>query len=185
MHDQMHLPPIGPDDHCLGPADAPVTLIAYGDYECPHCVRAQAVVAEVIERRGDTIRYVYRHFPLTDIHPHAAVAAEAAESVAVHGGEDAFWDMHNMLFANQDALEIDDLLGYAGAAGVDVVAVAEDLSRRIERRRVRADADGGLRCGVCGTPTFFVNGSRYEGKWTDISRFAAALAEAAARILHR
>lgn len=183
MHDDPHLPPIGPDDHYLGPVDAPVTLIEYGDYECPHCARAQAILPVVLERLGDHVRYVYRHFPLTDIHPHAAVAAEAAESVAVHGGEEAFWDMHNMLFANQDALDIDDLLGYAQAAGVDVEAVAQDLAQRRERGRVRADVQGAMRCGVGGTPTFFINGHRYEGNWTDAERFAAVL-EAAARILH-
>ena len=180
MHDETQLPPIGPDDHYLGPVDAPVTLLEYGDYECPLCARAQAILPAVLERLSDRVRYVYRHFPLIDIHPEALFAAEAAESVAVHGGEEAFWDMHQMLFANQDALEIDDLLGYAEAAGVDVEAVADDLDRRIERRRVRVDIDGGLRSGVSGTPTFFINGRRYEGNWTDPDAFAGALAEAAA-----
>jgi protein-disulfide isomerase len=180
MHDLTHLPPVGPDDHYLGPVDAPVTLIQYGDYECPHCGRAHQILPGVLERLGDRVRYVYRHFPLIDIHPEALFAAEAAESVAVHGGEEAFWDMHHMLFANQDALEIDGLLGYAEATGVDPETVAEDLSSRAERRRVRADVDGGLRCGVSGTPTFFINGTRYEGNWTNPDEFAAALAEAAA-----
>lgn len=180
MDDETQLPPVGPDDHYLGPVDAPVILLEYGDYECPHCGRAQAILQTVLERLGDRVRYVYRHFPLVDIHPEAMFAAEAAESVAAHGGEEAFWDMHQMLFANQDALEVDDLLAYAEAAGVERQAIADDLSRRAERRRVRVDIDGGLRSGVSGTPTFFINGRRYDGNWTDPDEFAAALAEAAA-----
>jgi protein-disulfide isomerase len=179
MRDDTLHPQIGPDDHYLGPADAPVSLVEYGDYECPHCGRAHVIVQDVLSRLGNRVRYVYRNFPLTDIHPHAALAAEAAESVARYGGEDAFWDMHDMLFMNQDALEIDDLLGYAEAAGVNVEDVAEDLSNGAARRRVRADIDSANSSGATGTPTFFINGTRYEGSWTDPEVFAAALAEAA------
>jgi protein-disulfide isomerase len=129
---------------------------------------------------GDTVKFVFRHFPLTDIHSNAGRAAEAAESVAAHGGNDAFWDMHDMLFANQDALEVDDLLGYAEAAGVDVHAVADDLSRGTFRPQVRAQFESGLASGVTGTPAFFVNGRHYTGDWTDLDAFVATLHEAAA-----
>src|SRR5213078_1489415 len=111
MTDGRLTPPIGPDDHYLGPPDATVVLVEYGDFECPHCARASTIVRDVLAEMGDRVRFVFRHFPLTDIHAAAGAAAEAAESVAAHGGNDAFWDMHDMLFANQDALEIDDLLG--------------------------------------------------------------------------
>lgn len=166
---------VGPDDHYLGPADAAVVLVEYGDYECPHCGRAHAILQEVLGRLGDRVRYVFRNFPVGDVHPNANAAAEAAESVAARGGNGAFWDMHDMLFENQDALSIDDLLGYADAAGVDVDGVAEDLSAGARRRRVEADVASGMRSGVDGTPAFFVNGSRFMGDWSDASAFAAAL----------
>lgn len=172
-------PPIGPDDHYLGPADAPVVLVEYGDYQCPHCGRAHVVLQEVLARLGPRVRFVFRNFPLTDVHADAQVAAEAAESVAAHGGNEAFWDVHDMLFENQDALEIDDLLGYAEAAGVDVEAVAEDLSSGAQRERVRRDVESGFGSGVGGTPAFFVNGAPFAGAWEDADRFAAALEDAA------
>jgi protein-disulfide isomerase len=172
-------PPVGPEDHYLGPADAPIVLVEYGDYECAHCGRAHAVVQRVLADLGDSIRFVFRNFPLTEMHPHAEAAAEAAESVATHGGNAAFWDMHDLLYANQDALGMDDLLNYAEAAGVDPHAVAVDLSSGTQRPRVRADVKSGARSGVNGTPTFFVNGQRFEGEWTDPQTFASALRSAA------
>lgn len=168
-------PTVGPDDHYLGPADAAVVLVEYGDYECPHCGRAHAILQEVLGRLRDRVRYVFRNFPMSDVHPDADTAAEAAESVASRGGNGAFWDMHDMLFENQDALSIDDLLGYADAAGVDAGAVAGDLSTGARRARVQADVASGMRSGVDGTPAFFVNGSRFTGDWTDATAFAAAL----------
>jgi protein-disulfide isomerase len=178
-HDTL-TPPVGPDDHFLGPADAAVTLVQYGDYQCPRCGQAFGVLQQVLDELGDRVRFVFRNFPLVDVHPDARLAAEAAEAVAVHGGNDAFWDMHAVLFHNQDALDVDSLLGYAEAVGVDVDAVAEDLSARARRRRVVADIDSGHRSGVHGTPTFFVNGKRYEGDWAEPGELAAALREAAA-----
>lgn len=171
--------PVGPRDHCLGPADAPVVLVEYGDYTCPDCERAQPVVEAVLERLGDRIRFAYRHFPHTDVNADAGRAAEAAESVAAHGGEDAFWDMHAMLFANPDALDVDDLLGYAEAAGVDVAAVADDLSRGTMRGRVHQDFDSGARSGVNDTPAFYVNGVCYDDDWSDLQSFIDALRDAA------
>ena len=172
-------PPLGPEDHVTGPADAPVTLVQYGDYECPHCRLAYAVLHEVLIELGDSVRFAFRHFPITDSHPYAMIAAEAAESVAVFGGDLAFWDIHAVLFENQDALHIDDLLGYAAAIGVDPDDVADDLSHGTHRKHVRANVDSGLRSGVTGTPTFFINGRRFYGDWSDPDAFPAALRLAA------
>lgn len=172
-------PPVGPHDHVQGRADARVTLVEYGDYECPHCGRAYLVLQTVLPELGDAVRFVFRNFPLTEAHPNAEAAAEAAESVAVHAGEDGFWAMHDMLYENQDALETDDLLGYAEAAGADRALVASDLSTGATTARVRADFKSGIRSGVNGTPTFFVNGRRFDGAWADPAAFASALRAAA------
>lgn len=172
-------PPAGPDDHVLGPSHAPVTLVEYGDYECPHCGRAHVVLQTVLSALGDQVRFVFRNFPLAEIHPHAQPAAEAAESVAAHGGKDAFWAMHDALYENQDALETDDLLEYALAAGVEPARVASDVRSGAMTDRVRRDFRSGVRSGVNGTPTFFVNGQRFNGNWADPVAFAAALHEAA------
>jgi protein-disulfide isomerase len=177
--------PVGPDDHPLGPADAPVTLVEYGDYECPHCGRAYGVLQTVLAELGREVRFVFRNFPLAEAHPHAQAAAEAAESVAAHGGPDAFWDMHDLLYENQDALQEDDLLTYAESAGVDPGLVAEDLSKGAMTARVRSDFTSGVRSGVNGTPTFFVNGRRFEGDWANPVAFAAALRSAARVATHR
>jgi protein-disulfide isomerase len=168
-------PPVGPDDHVQGPANAAVTLVEYGDFECGHCGQAHPVVQELQHRLGDAIRFVYRNFPLREAHPHAEHAAEAAESAAARGGDAAFWAMHDLLYENQDALEDDDLLAYAAAAGVDESAVADDLASGAMATRVHQDFRGGVRSGVNGTPTFFVNGHRYDGNWTDVETFAADL----------
>jgi len=173
---------IGPFDHSVGPADAPVVLVEYGDYACSDSARASAVVKVVLEELEDRVRFAFRTFPHTDVNADAGRAAEAAESVAAHGGEEAFWDMHDILFANQDALEPDDLLGYAEACGVDVGAVADDLASGAQRPRVRADFESGVRSGVNDTPAFFVNGVCYEDDWSDVDTFLAVLRETAASI---
>ncbi|MEO6238009.1 MAG: DsbA family protein [Vicinamibacterales bacterium] len=176
--------PVGPEDHYRGPANAPIVLVEYGDYECPHCGRAYEVLQEILAELGDEVGFVFRHFPLTKTHPDAEPAAEAAESVARHGGNGAFWAMHDMLYLNQDALEESDLLGYAEAAGVNPRVVADDLSTEAVRARVRTDFTGGVSSGVNGTPTFFVNGERFEGQWSDPGAFAAALRAAARSTVH-
>ena len=168
-------PLVGPEDHALGPPDAPITLVEYGDYECPHCGRAYRVLEQVLRELGDGMRFVFRNFPLSEAHPHAEAAAEAAESVAAHGGEDAFWVMHDLIYENQDALQHDDLIEYAAAADVNPIDVADDLASGARRDRVRRDFRGGVRSGVNGTPTFFVNGRRFDGDWTDPAAFIAAL----------
>jgi protein-disulfide isomerase len=168
-------PPAGEADHAQGPADAPITLVEYGDYECPHCARAHVVVQDVQRQMGSTLRFVFRNFPLQQAHPHAEHAAEAAEAVAVRGGESAFWDMHALLFENQEALDDAALAAYAGSLGVDETALAEDLASGAQADRVHKDFRSGVRSGVNGTPTFFVNGQRYEGNWSDAGSFVEDL----------
>jgi protein-disulfide isomerase len=179
MNRESLRPPLRPEDHYQGPADAPIVLVEYGDFECPHSRRAYHVVREVLDRLGDRVRFVFRHFPITDVHRHASLAAEAAESVSVRAGNGAFWDMHDILFENQDALELDDLLGYAVAAGAEMDAVAADLATNAWQARVAADIESGMRSGVEATPAFFVNGARFDGDWTDPAGFADALLDAA------
>jgi protein-disulfide isomerase len=168
-------PPAGAEDHARGPENAPVTLVEYGDYECPHCARAHPVVQQVQHHLGDTVRFVFRNFPLREAHPHAEHAAEAAESVAAHGGEAAFWDMHDLMFENQEALEDSALVAYGGSLGVDETALADDLVSGAMANRVNKDFRSGIRSGVNGTPTFFVNGVRYDGDWSDPDIFTAHL----------
>jgi protein-disulfide isomerase len=176
-------PAVTARDHQQGAPDAPVTLVEYGDYECPHCARAYPVVRALQQRFGGRLRLVFRNFPLAEAHPHAAHAAEAAECVAVHGGEDAFWRMHDALFTHaQDspaALADASLAGYAEAAGVAADLVTRDLATHAHQPRVRDDVASGILSGVNGTPTSFVNGSRYDGDWTDADLFAAVLGRAA------
>jgi protein-disulfide isomerase len=167
--------PVGPGDHVQGPDDAAVTLVEYGDFECGHCGQAHLVVQQLQRQLGDALRVVYRNFPLREAHPHAQHAAEAAESVAAHGGDAAFWEMHDLLYENQEALEYEDLLAYAGSAGVEESVVAADLESGAMAGRVHQDFRSGVRSGVNGTPTFFVNGHRYEGSWSDVDTFAADL----------
>jgi len=169
---------VGADDHVRGPAHAPVTLVEYGDYQCEECGRAYHVLNVVLGELGTSIRFVFRNFPLIDAHSDAQMAAEAAESVAARAGEEAFWAMHDILYENQDALAIDDLLGYADAAGADRDGVADDLASGAMRAPVRADYRSGVRAGVRGTPTFFVNGRRFTGDWSDADGFVAYLQDA-------
>jgi len=154
--------PVGPRDHAQGPADASVTLVEYGDYECPYCGRAYPIVKAVQARLGSRMRFVYRNFPLTESHPHAAEAAEAAEAAGEQG---RFWEMHDELFENQEALELADLIAYAERIGIDPDEFAVSLQSHEHANRVREDFASGVRSGVNGTPTFFLNGVRYDGAW--------------------
>jgi protein-disulfide isomerase len=155
-------PPVTDLDHVQGGAPALVTLIEYGDFECPSCGKAYPILKRVRERLGDRLRFVFRSFPLEN-HPHAQHAAEAAESVATLGGNQAFWTMHDLLFENQKALEDDNLAGYAEQAGVDRQTVLMDLAGARYRRYVRDSFMKGVRSGVNGTPTLFIDGIRYDG----------------------
>jgi protein-disulfide isomerase len=168
-------PPVGERDHVIGPRNAPITLVEYGDYECPYCGAAHPVVAEVRRRLGNGLRFAFRHFPLTRVHPHAEHAAEAAEAAGVQG---KFWQMHEMLFEHQDALEDEDLLLYAASLGLDLDRFAHELEVGLHAARVREDFLSGVRSGVNGTPTFFINGRRHEGP-SDVQTLLAAIAVAA------
>jgi protein-disulfide isomerase len=154
--------PVGPDDHVLGRLDAPVTLCEYGDYECPHCARAHAVTTALLRHRANDVRFAFRHFPLTRIHLHAGSAAQAAEAA---GSQGQFWPMHSMLFEHQDALEPEDLLSYARALDLDMARFVQELRSGEHMPRIQRDFRSGVRSGVNGTPTFFVNDERLDGSW--------------------
>jgi Na+/H+ antiporter NhaA len=165
----------GHRDHIRGPENAPVTLVEYGDFECPYCGRAEPVIRELIGE-GD-IRYLWRHLPLSDVHPHAELAAEAAEAAASQG---AFWEMHDLLLDHQGALAPEDLEGYAGRIGLDVERFLDELERHVHAARVEEDVDSADLSGVRGTPTFFINGKRHEGAY-DIETLSDAVRVARAR----
>jgi Na+/H+ antiporter NhaA len=163
-------------DHIRGPADALVTLVEYGDLECPFCGQAEPVVRELLTDFGD-VRYVWRHLPLTNVHPRAELAAEATEAAAEQGG---FWPMHDLLLTRQDALRLPDLIRYAGELGLDVERFADDVRHNIGAAHVAGDVDSADLSGVSGTPTFFVNGRRHHGAF-DIESLSAAVRAAGAR----
>ena len=161
-------------DHIQGEMDAPLTLVEYGDYECPYCGQAYPIVKEVQERLGDDLRFVFRNFPLRQMHPHAESAAEAAEAAAAQD-EDIYWEMHDLIYEHQDDLSEDDLQRYASDLGLDAERVASELEEGTHRDRVEEDLMSGARSGVNGTPTFFVNGERFDENWTDVDVFVNAL----------
>ena len=172
---QAHLiRPVGPEDHSQGPADAPLTLVEYGDFECPSCGQAYPIVQAIQERFGDQLRFVFRNFPLTEIHPHAEHAAEAAE---IAGTQGAFWEMHDQLFEHQRALDDHHLVRYAEQIGLPADAFAAALADEAETDRIQADFMSGVRSGVNGTPTFFINGLRFDDSW-DEETLSAALEDA-------
>ena len=184
QHQQGRLrTPVSDGDHSAGPADAPVTLVEYGDFQCPYCFRAHPIVVKLQERLGDTLRFVFRNFPIAELHPFATKAADAAESVAAHACPEAYWKMHDAIFEHQqdspDALDQSHLLRYATAAGADPARVQADLDADTFAARVSTDFMSGVRSGVNGTPTFFINGVRFDGDWTSPSEFRAALVQAA------
>ena len=165
-------------DHVRGPDRAPVTLVEYGDFECPYCGRAEPVVRELMADYGD-LRYVWRHLPLTDVHPHAQLAAEGAEAAA---GQGKFWQMHDQLLDHQGALTGKDLIRYAGELGLDIDQFTRDLRNHAGQAKIAADVDSADLSGVSGTPTFFVNGKRHQGAY-DISTLSDAVRTARTRIL--
>jgi diadenylate cyclase len=168
------LEPIGTRDHARGPKDAPVTLLKYGDYECPYCGEAHPVLKELQERVGQQVRFVFRHFPLDSAHPRARRAAQAAEAAASQG---RFWEMHDLLYERQGELGEEDLMGYAAELGLDLRRFEEDLANDHHAWRIEEDRLGGDRAGVRGTPTLFVNGVRYTGT-LDLDRLLIAVEEA-------
>jgi protein-disulfide isomerase len=168
--------PVGASDHIQGPRDAPVTLVEYGDYECPYCGMAYPIVKGVQARLGDRMRFVFRNFPLAEAHPHATAAAELAEAAALQG---KFWEMHDALYEHQRALAPADLERLARHVGLNLDALEAALSGGAPRQRVKADFMSGVRSGVTGTPTFFINGRRFDGDWRDVAAFAKALESSA------
>ena len=163
-------------DHIRGPEDTPVTLVEYGDFECPYCGQAEPVVRALLADFGD-VRYVWRHLPLNDVHPHAQLAAEASEAAAAQG---KFWEMYDLLLAHQDALTVRDLLSYAGELGLDLDRFREALRKQKYAPRVAEDVDSADISNVSGTPTFFINGRRHYGAY-DIATLSAEVRAARAR----
>ena len=157
------------DDHVAGPRSAPVILVEYGDYECPYCGRAFGEVKQLQRALGDRLCFVFRNFPITQLHPHAMAAAEAAESAGAQG---RFWEMHDLLYVHQQALDTPSLLLYARELELDLRGFERDLVAHTFAERIRHDFMTGVRSGVNGTPTFFINGERHDGA----SSFEALLA---------
>jgi formate-nitrite transporter family protein len=162
--------PVSEQDHKRGPENAPVTLVEYGDFECEHCAAAYPVINALLNEIGDQICFVYRHFPLTQAHPHAQRAAEAAEAAAA---QDSFWEMHDMIFTNQDALDDESLSQYAEKIGLDMQQFNQEMESQTHTARVKDDFQSGIRSGVNGTPTFFINGERYDGPISQDALFEA------------
>ena len=156
--------PVNERDHSQGPEDAPVTLVEYGDYECPYCGMAYPIVKDVQQEMGDRLRFVYRNVPITASHPHALPAAEAAEGAGAQG---KYWEMHDTLYENQDTLDDDHLRGFAQQLGLDMDRFEREMAERLYEGRVRDDFMSGVRSGVGGTPTFYINGVRYDGSWAE------------------
>ncbi len=161
-HAPVLTPPVDERDHVRGPFTAPHTLVEFGDYECPFCARAHLVVEEVLERMGEDLRFVFRHFPLVNMHPRALPAAEAAEAAGAQG---RFWEMHDQLYQHPNALEPEDLLAYAEAIGLDLDRFTQDFESGAHTPRIQEDLDSGLRSGVQGTPTFYINGVQHRGSY--------------------
>jgi Na+/H+ antiporter NhaA len=169
--------PVDPErDHIRGPSEAPVTVLEYGDFECPYCGRAEPAVRDLLADFGD-VRYVWRHLPLTDVHPHASMAAEAAEAAAEQG---AFWELHDQMLDHQDALLDSDLIGYAEELGLDVQRFEDDLRGGGGTTHIAEDVDSADLSGVSGTPTFFINGRRHHGAY-DLATLSAEVRAARAR----
>jgi len=158
---RLHVP-VSDEDHVAGPDGAPVTLVEYGDYQCPYCGQAHPILVRLLEERPDTVRLVFRNFPLVEVHPHAEIAAEFAEAAAARG---LFWPAHDWLFTHQDRLAPADL--EVAARDLDPSGgIAEELAAHDYMDRIRRDFIGGIRSGVNGTPTFYVNGLRHDGGYS-------------------
>lgn len=173
--------PVSEKDHIAGAETAPVTLVEYGDYQCSYCAAAYGIIQMAQAQLGPLLRFVFRNFPLTEMHPQAELAAEAAEAAGAQG---KFWKMHDALYENQSILSAELIEALAQELGLDMERFESDLASGRFRERVKHDFAGGVRSGVEGTPTFFINGERYEGNWEesswDESSLAGALRAAAA-----
>ena len=159
---KLTLPVSSDRDHIQGRTSAPVTLIEYGDYECPYCGQAYPIIKEVQKQLGNKLCFVFRNFPLTEIHPHAQHAAEAAEAAAV---QNRFWEMHDYIFEHQQALDDKHLEKYADNLGLNLAKFNNEMSSHVHAGRIREDFLSGIHSGVNGTPTFYINGMHYNDSW--------------------
>ena len=155
--------PVNSNDHILGNENAPLELVEYGDYECPHCGRAYPIVKDISRQLGDQLKFVFRNFPLSNSHPHAVSAAVATEAAALQG---KYWEMHDIVFENQKTLEVEHLFLLAHKIGLDLERFKNDIQDQTLADKVEKDFYGGLRSGVNRTPTFFINGQKYDGDWS-------------------
>lgn len=153
------------NEHFQGPENAPIELIEYGDYQCPYCKKAYNIVKQAQKELGKDLKFIFRNFPLTELHPYAMHAAIAAE---VAGSQGKFWEMHDILFENQEFLEDSYLIQYAKIINLDVTTFEQDFSKDEYYEKVKKDFQSGVDLGVQGTPTFFVNGQKYEGNWSSM-----------------
>ena len=153
-------PPVSERDHAEGRADAPLTLVEYGDYQCPYCGEAYPVIKRLQKALGKKLRFVFRNFPLTQAHPYALIAAEAAEAAGLQG---KFWQMHDLIYENQVDLEPDILPSWAERVGLDLTEFGKAIKEGAVTKRIKEDRASGIRSGVNGTPCFFINGARYDG----------------------
>jgi protein-disulfide isomerase len=167
-------PPVGEQDHIEGHLDAAIELLEFGDYECPHCGRAYPIIKIIQKKMGKKLKFVFRNFPLAEVHPHAVTAAIAAEAAALQG---KYWPMHDILFENQQDLSGQAILNYARYIGLDEPEFMKNLHQPELQHKVETDFENGIRSGVNGTPTFFINGNRYNGSWEPVE-FLAYLNEA-------
>lgn len=154
--------PVNDTDHIAGSNDATITLVEYGDYQCPHCGHAYPVVKQIQKDFGSDLRFVFRNFPLTQIHQYAFGAAEAAELAGEYG---KFWQMHDLIFENQDRLDVPHLVNYAKKLGINEMEFLTRLESNEKAKKVKDDFMGGVESGVNGTPSFFINGAKYDGAW--------------------
>ena len=159
-------PAVSSKDHVQGNADAAIELVEYGDYECPHCGRAYPIIKRVQKKLGDKLKFVFRNFPLAEIHPHATNAAVATEAAAA---QEKFWEMHDAIYENQGKMEDEDLIHHAQKTGLDIARFEADFEKESMQQKVEDDFESGVRSGVNGTPSFFINGEKYEDSWDEQS----------------
>lgn len=157
------IPAVNINDHIYGNLNAALELVEYGDYECPHCGRAYPIIKDIQQHFGNEMKFVFRNFPLSQIHPHAFSAAVATEAA---GLQDRFWDMHDIIFENQKTLDLENLFLFAKNIGLDPERFIHDMQQKPLMEKVETDFESGLRSGVNKTPTFFINGKKYDGDWT-------------------
>jgi protein-disulfide isomerase len=155
-------PPVNSKDHIQGNKNAPLELVEYGDYQCGHCGHAYPIIKAVQDAMGNNLKFVFRNFPLSEVHPDAFKAAVAAEAAAV---QHRFWEMHDIIYENQELLDWENLLSYAKAIALDLAHFKLDIQKESVTAKVEEDFEGGIRSGVNGTPSFFINGEKYEGSW--------------------